>query len=512
METKEKEINNKRIAKNTIVLYIKMGFMMLFGILSSKLVLKYLGAEDYGIYNVVASIVIMFQFFNSALTSGTQRFLNYYLGINDKERLKTTFSQSFYLYIVLSLMVFVLSETIGVWLVNNYLNIPLGKIKDANYVYQFSIITSIFAIIRIPFTATIIAYEDMSFYAKLSITENILKFISILLLLIFDSNRLYMYSLFTFVSSFVLLLLYYFCCIKRYDMLCFKLIKNKSITAELFKFSWWNIFGSFANLLTSQGNSILINHYFDVISNAAIGLANSINGAVYSFLTSFQQAFNPQIVKLFARKDNYYLNDFCIKVSKYSFMLIYFIILPFIINCSSVLNFVYESVPNGTEDFIFHLCVFTIIDAINGPLWMLVEAEGNIKEYQIVGAINGIFTVVVMYICYDIGLPKYSGLVVKNISLIVFMIYRIFYLKKRVGFNIKKFIKETIVPILVVIVVSYPILIIINKIEIGEFYSFIISCTSSCILLFILYNIFMLNKNEKRKIYGFIINKIKNVV
>lgn len=504
------DTNNKKVAKNTIILYIKMAFLMVIGLISSKLTLEYLGAEDYGVYTVVASVVVLFQFLNSALTSGTQRFINYYLGKDDKDSLRATFSQSFYIYIILSIIIIILSETIGITVFNNYLKIPQERIQIAKVVYQLSIATAVFSIIRIPFNSTVIAYEEMGFYAKTSVLENLLKLILICELSFSHGDKLLLYSIYMMLVSFIILIIYLIYCLLKFDIVSFKYKKNRTITKELVTFSWWNIFGSFANLLTTQGNTILVNHYFDVISNAALGLANTVNNAVYAFLSNFQNAFNPQIVKLYAKKENDYVIDYCISTSKYSYMLLYFIILPFIINCSFVLNIVYTEVPRDTEIFVFFLCISTLLDALNGPLWMLSEAEGNIKDYQIASTINGIVAVIVSYVCYDNGFPKYIGLIVRNCALISFMIYKLLYLKKRVCFNIEKYINKTIKPLIVITLFSFVPLYVLKDNLSSEITSFFITCILSCILLFILYWFIALNRKERniiKKTFAERINK-----
>lgn len=485
-----------------------MFFLMFIGIISSKLTLEYLGAEDYGIYTVVASVVVLFQFLNSALTSSTQRFINYYLGKNDKDSLIATFSQSLYIYIFLSILIFVLSETIGITIFNYYLKIPQDRIHVAKIVYQLSIITMVFSIIRIPFTSTVIAYEEMSFYAKTSVFENLFKLILIFELSISHGDKLFLYSAYMMLVSLIILIVYIVYCQYKFDIISFKYVKNREITKELVTFSWWNIFGSFANILTTQGNTILINHYFDVISNAALGLANTVNNAIYAFLSNFQYAFNPQIVKLYAKKENNYVIDFCITTSKYSYMLLYFIILPFIINCRFVLEIVYIDVPNGTDVFVFFLCISTLIDALNGPLWMLAEAEGNIKNYQIALTINGIIAMLISYLCYDNGFPKYIGLLVRNLALISFMIYKLLYLKKKVNFDILKYINKTIKPILIITIVSFISLYIVKTTLENEILSFFITCTLSCVMLLLLYWFIALNNNEKSIIKKTIVKKI----
>lgn len=498
---------NSVIAKNTLFLYFRMILLLVLGLYTSRITLKYLGVEDYGIYDVVAGVVVLFTFFNSALTSGVQRYLNYYLGANDELALKKIFSQSVLAFAILSLIIAALAESVGLLLLHRYMDIPAERFGSAQIIYQIAIICTVINLMRIPFNAVIIAHERMGFYAYTSIVEGVLKLLAAFSLSFFNTDKLILYSSIILSSNFILFLIYFVFCKHNFGIVNFKRYKDKTFLKGLLTFSGWNILGSAANIIGKQGNSIMINHYFGVSVNAAVGVGNQVNNNVYNFLSGFQTAFNPQIVKLYAQGERESVFDFVTKTSKYSFMLMFFIILPFAVNLDTVLGVWLEEVPPYSNTFILFLCVFTLIDSLSGPLWMLVEAEGNIKKYQIMGFVTGIAVVLLTFLSFAIGLPNYMGYLIHNMQLIVFSGWRLYYLYKRVGFPVRKYLKETVLKIVVVMVLSiapvYLVWRVINSTVVG----FFVSCGFSCLLLILIYLFIALDKKERSAFSNYLKNK-----
>jgi O-antigen/teichoic acid export membrane protein len=488
--------NNTRIAKNTLFLYFRMILLMGLSLYTSRITLKVLGTDDFGIYNVVGGIVVLFMFFNSALTSGVQRYLNYYIGKQDEDSLNKIFSQSFFAFIILSIIIFILSETLGLLLLEKYMVIPPERMTAARIIYQLSIISTILGIIRIPFNAVIIAYEKMSFYAYTSILEGILKLVIIFILQAVAFDKLVLYASLTVVVSIILLVVYYIYCRLKFNIINFKIYKDKSLLKEILAFSGWNIIGSAASVLCNQGINIFINRFFGVAVNAAMGIANTANNAIYSFLSNFQTAFNPQIVKSYAQNDKEYLWDLIFKTSKYSFFLLYFIILPFLVNIDFILALWLADVPHYANIFILWLCIFTLIDSLSGSLWMLVEAEGNIKTYQIVVGVSGLAVIPLTYIAFRLNLPSYSGLIIHDIQLICFFIWRLFYLQKWMKFPVRNYLKKVIIPVIIIIIISVPCVYYIHSLLTGLL-QFLISCISSIVIVGLLYIFIGTSKDER---------------
>ena len=500
---------NKRIAKNTIFLYFRMFFLMFLGLYTSRITLKVLGATDFGIYNVVGGIVVLFSFFNSALTAAVQRYLNFYLGKDDLESVRKVFSQSFYVFIGLCLIIVLFSETVGLLVLEKYLVLPKERMFIARIVYQLSVLSTVFLTLRIPFNAVIIAYENMAFYAYTSLVEGLLKLVAVVILLYVYIDKLLLFAGFTTVLPLFWGVIFFIYCKRKFPVINFKRYTDKKLLQGIIGFSTWNIIGSAVLVLCNQGVNIIINRFFGVAANAAVGVANQVNASIYAFLNNFQMAFNPQIVKSYAQKDMEYLNNLVINTSKYSFFLLYFIILPFSVNIDFVLRLWLVEIPALADIFILHLCFFTLLDALSGPLWMLAEAEGNIKTYEIVSAGMGLTVLPLTYISFQMGLPVYMGLLFRNVSTSVFMLWRLYYLKKRVSFPSMEYIKNVFFRLAVIVPVSIFSVYFIHKVIAQAVVAFFASCVASCIILILLYYFIGISSVERTLVCSVIRKKFK---
>ncbi len=329
----------KQIAKNTSLLYFRMLITMIVTLYTSRIVLNTLGIEDFGIYNIIGGVIILFTFLNVAMSNTTQRFLSFELGRNDMEQLKKTFSMSMTAHISIALIVFLLSETVGLWFINTQLNIPAERMNAANWVYQFSILTFVFQIIRVPYNASIIAYERMSFYAYISIIEVILKLAVVFLLQKGGFDKLIFYSILLFIVSIIILYAYKVYCNKKFKISRYYFFWDGSLYKNIMSFSGWSLMGSVASISANQGINILLNIFFGVAVNAAMGIANQVNGALNSFVVNFQTAFKPQIVKSYAEGDKKYLTQLILQTSKFSFFLFFIVSIPILLNTEFALKF-----------------------------------------------------------------------------------------------------------------------------------------------------------------------------
>ena len=359
--------NNKRIAKNTLMLYVRMMLIMLVSLYTSRVILKTLGIENFGIYNIVGGIVVLFSFINNAMVSSTQRYLNYELGRQNLDEAKKIFSASLTIHFIIAGIIIFLSETIGLWFLNKYINIPEGRIVAANWVYQFSILTFAVNIIRTPYNASIIAYERMSFYAYISIIEVVLKLIIVYAIVIF-ADRLIAYSVLVFIVAILILICYIIFCLSKFPICKYKYEYNKLRYASLLNFSGWSMFGALANTGAQQGINILLNMFFGVTVNAAMGIAHQVNSALYSFVSNFQTAFNPQIIKSYAANDRSYFFSLILHTSRYSFYLLLILAFPVILCCQEILQIWLVDVPEHAVAFCQLVIIFSLIDAWQGPL------------------------------------------------------------------------------------------------------------------------------------------------
>ena len=491
------------VAKNTVFLYLRMIVTIIIGLVTSRLVLKFLGETDYGVYNVVAGIVVLFSFLNNALTAGVQRFLNYYLGRNDKEKLKVIFAQSALAFLLLGLVIVVVAETLGLLLLEQYMNIPPERMNAARMIYQLSIALTFVNVLRIPFYAVIISYERMNFYAFMSILESVLKLAVCLLLIKSPIDNLLMYGLGLLGSTIIVSTIYIVYVKIKFDIVNFKRYKDKSFLKQIFTFSGWNILGTAGSIASNQGNNLLINRYFDVTVNAAFGVANNANNIIYTFLSGFQTAFNPHIVKLYSQGRKEEVNEFASKMSKLSFLLMFFIILPFIINIDFVLKLWLGSAPNYSNIFIIILCLLTLVDALGGPLWMLNEAEGNIKTYQIVSFLSCIPTIGFTILAFSLGGASYWGFLIHLAVSLAFSLWRILYLYKKMNFPWKKYMIEVVFPIILIALIATPIVYLVKHMISNQIISFFASCVASVLILLVLYALFGFTREEKFDVESF---------
>lgn len=448
---------NKRIAKNTLALYVRSIIVMLVSLYTSRVVLETLGADDFGIYNVVGSVVVLFSFIQGAMATAVQRYLNFELGRDDKNAVSRVFSMSMTVHIMIALIVVVLSETIGLWFLNTQMQIPSGRHIATQWVYQFSVLTCCVNILRIPYNATIIAYEKMSFYAYVSILEVFLKLSVVFLLVFSNGDRLILYSILMLIVSIIISVAYVFFCREKFTTCSYSLFWDKKLFEEIFGFSAWSLFGSMANLGASQGINVLLNIFCGVVVNAAMGLAQQVNSAVSQFIVNFQTAFVPQLVKLYARNEYEKFVHLIFRSSKLSYFLILLIGLPVLTYTRPLLEIWLHSVPEYTVQFTRLMILFSMIDAMSGPLWNSVQATGKIRNYQILMSSIIAINVPAAYVILKLGGSPIIVLVVRVIINFITHLVRIFYLRRLFEFPSLPYIKDIMSRIVFVSIVAMPL-------------------------------------------------------
>lgn len=506
MKVSSVSTNNKRIAKNTLMLYFRMFLIMAVGLYTSRIILQALGIEDFGIYNVVGGVVVLFTFVNNAMVASTQRFLNYEIGRNNQEETQKIFSASLSIHIAIAFIFLILAETIGLWFLNTYIKIPNGREIAANWVYQFTIVASIINIIRTPYNAAIIAYERMSFYAYISIIEVILKLLIVYLIYLF-ADRLIFYSLLVTVVALIIFGGYYLFCRKNFPMFRYQFEYNRQRFFSIISFSGWSLMGSSANMGAQQGFSILLNLFFGVSTNAALGIANQVNSVIYNFISNFQTAFNPQIVKTFAAHEREDFFNLIYNTSRYSFFLLFALALPITICCSDLLHIWLTEVPEYAIDFCIAMIANSLFDALSGPLWMSVYASGNIRKYQIVISCLLFSTLALAYIVAKLGYNPVMVFWIKPLIGFVIYFYRLHYCHRNLHLSFQRYLKSVVVRCLIIVFVSgVPSYIICTFMGDGIGYLLI---KMIAVLFIILLCIFFigLTTNEKKIISKYLKNK-----
>lgn len=490
--------SNKRIAKNTMLLYIRMLLTMAVSLYTSRVVLNILGIENYGIYSVVGGVVAMFSFLNGAMASATQRFLSFEIGRNDFTQLRKTFNATQIIHIGIALIIFILAETIGLWFLNNYLNIPDGRMEAARWVYHFSVLTFVVTIIQVPYNAVIFARERMNVYAYVSILEVSLKLGIVFVLNWLTFDKLKLYGILVFVVSVIVASIYRIYVFKNFDESRFLVVKDKKLFRTLISFSGWNLFGGVSTIASKQGISIILNIFFGTTVNAAQGIAIQVNSAISSFVGNFQRASNPQIVKSYASNDKEYLVNLITRTSKFSFYLVYILTLPVLFEVEYILKTWLKIVPDYTAMFTILILLNSWIEAISNPLMTAVHATGKIKLYQIVMGSVIIFNLPLSYLLFKLGFTPVSTFIVNICITIIVFALRLFFAKKQISyFPISKFVKEVLLKNIPIILVSaFTLWIIKTNLNTGIFRLSLIILISLIVNALTIFTI-GLTKNEK---------------
>lgn len=446
--------NNKRIAKNTAMLYFRMLFTMAVSLYTSRVILNTLGVEDFGIYNVVGGVVTMFAFLNSAMSSGTQRFLSFELGKKDYEQLKRVFSMSINIHATIAIVVFILAETAGLWFLNTQLTIPSERLVAANWVYQFSILSFLVTIMSVPYNSAIIAHERMKAFAYVSIIEVSLKLLIVFILQWFGCDKLKLYAVLVFSVSLVIRIIYGIYCKRNFSECTYYKFWDKALYKTLMSYAGWNLWGNVAVVTMNQGINILLNIFFGPAINAARGIAFQINSAVNGFVTNFQMAMNPQIIKSHAANDVKYMQQLIFQGSKYSFILLFTLSLPVLIEADIILIWWLKKVPEYTALFCRLILINALIDSLSGTLMTAAQASGKIKLYQsVVGGLL-LFILPISYLLLKIGLPPQTTIYVNIGISIIALVARLCILNRLINLSIKHFVQNTLLRILPIIGIS----------------------------------------------------------
>ncbi len=503
--------NNKRIAKNTLFLYFRMGITMLVSLYASRVILKVLGVADYGLYNVVGGIVTLFAFLNQSLSTATQRYLSFELGRQNYSRLKEIFSTSIIIYGIVALIVLFLAETIGLWFLNTQMNFPADRKIAANWVYQFSILATCVNIFRAPFGANIIANERMSFFAYTSIMEAVLKLVILYILVILPFDKLIVYSILIFLIVVSITVWYYFYNKKHFSYI--SLVnekKNKALFKELVNFSGWGIFGSIASVGFRQGINVLINIFFGVTVNAAFGIANSVSNMVNQFVYGLQVALNPQLTKTYAAGDVINRDKLIFRSAKFSYYLLLLIGLPVLLNTKFLLKIWLETVPDYTVLFTQLMIIAAMVDALSAPLWVIIFATGKIKTYQIVISSVVLCNVLFSYIAAKLGMGPEYMLYIRIIIFALCIGIRLSFVQKYISFKISDFVKKVLFPVLGITILTVPLSLYTNTLK-TEWGGLIISSAVSSILSIVFIYLIGMDKGERFFVSNLIKNRIKRL-
>jgi len=434
--------NSKRIAKNTLFLFFRMFLVMAVGLYTSRVVLATLGVEDYGLYNVVGGVVVLFGFLQQALNNATYRYLAFGIGKGDKDELRNVFSMALNAHFILAGIILLLSETIGLWMLNKTLAIPEARMYAANWAYQMSILCCCLTIIKTPYNSSIIAHEKMNFYAYTSIVEVILKLAIVYLLVIGNADKLILYSILIACIAVIMMLWYYIQCKRLFEECNYKRFWDGKLITDMVKYSGLSIIVNMVDVCVNQSVVFFFNVFYGLVANAALGVANQVNAQLTQFLGSFTQSYSPQIIKSYASGDKEYFMKLIFSSSKFSYYLLLLASMPVLLNIDFILNLWLKNPPEGTGTFFALVIWYSLIDAYSAPLWTGVHATGNLKTHQILMASIKVLNIPLAYIMLKMGLPAWTALALKAGLNIVCSIVRPCYVKKLYDLPLLKYMKE----------------------------------------------------------------------
>ena len=509
MSTTQTSDNNKRIAKNTMLLYVRMAVLMAVNLFTSRVVLQCLGVEDFGIYGIVGSVVTLFAFLNSAMSTCTSRFLSFYIGKEDSLMVSKVFSASMNLYLLVMLVILLLAESVGLYVVNYVLNIPAEKMTAANIVYQFSILTFCTYLIKVPYNAAIVSYERMDFYAYLSIVDVVFKLGGVYLLYIFSSHRLVLYAVIMFIISSVVTFAYFLYCHRKFPDTHYNGRNiDKGLYKQLFGFSGWSMFSGIANMGSNTGVNMILNVFCGVTVNAAVSIANQVSNAMFSFVSNFQTAFTPQITKLYAMQEKEACYRLVYHSSKFSYYLFGVLILPITIAMPALLAIWLGTVPEYAVEFTNLILVYMLIDALFCPLWLFVDATGKIKTHQIVTGLLILSNFPIAYVLQKMNLSPNSVWYARIAINVVANVFRMVYMLKVFRFPSFVFMSKVLVPVLlttaVVVFPTWYAYRLFDESFVSTALFILLSFVFSAVIVYVI----GLSHSERNFIYRTIISKI----
>lgn len=451
--------SNKRIAKNTLMLYIRMLISMLVGLYTSRVVLQTLGVEDYGIYGVVGGVVSMMGFLNASMSGATSRFITFELGKGDMQRVRDTFSSAMIIHVGIALVVIFLSETVGLWFLCNKLVIPEGRMEAAHWVYQCSIISAAVGITQSPYTAVIMSHEKMDIYAYMELLNVTLKLLIVYLLVIGNFDKLILYSVLSLGVASFMAIIYRFYCIRKFEESHFRWVCNWNLLKPMFVFTGWNIYGKMCNTVRTQGNNFLINMFFGVLLNAATNVASILQGVVEALSTNVISAMGPQIVKSYANNDNARFNFLLNYALKISSVLLSIFVVPMIVCCKEILTLWLVTPPEHSILFSQLVMVSSIFSVMYNSVYWGIFATGKMQNVSTLTGTILLLSVPLLYFLYLFGFePEWSFILAILCSVLSLVLGVVFLKKQCTDFDSSLFINsiiKTILTILVVYVVVY---------------------------------------------------------
>lgn len=489
--------NNKRIAKNTLLLYVRMLFGMLVSLYTSRVILQTLGVEDYGVYNVVGGVITMFTFLNGAMSSATSRYITFEIGKGNMEQLKKVFSTALQIHAIIALLIVILGETVGLWFLMNELVIPDGRMDAAMWVYQCSVVTAVVTIMSVPYNADIVAHEKMSAFAYISVLEIILKLAIVYLLVVLPFDKLKVYAVLVLMVGLLIWYIYARYCHNHFEESHYIHHIDKPLLKEMSSFAGWSFWGNLAGILYTQGLNMMLNIFFGPVVNAARGIATQIQGVVQQFVANFQMALNPQITKTYASGELNKMHSLMFRSARFSFMLLFFLSLPIMLETNYILTLWLGIVPENTVIFARIIIAISLIYTIANPCVIANQATGKVKVYQAV--VGGLLLLIlpISYIVLKMGTPAYSVFIVHFCVESVAQFARMYMLRNMIDLPLWSYVKNIYLPIMGVVLLSIvmPLLVYSNM---QEGFIRLLAVSMTCVISVAMTSLFIgMTRNER---------------
>lgn len=489
--------NSKRIAKNTLLLYVRMLFLMLISLYTSRVILNALGVEDYGIYNVVGGVVTMFSVLSGSLNSAISRFITFELGTGNIDRLKKVFSASVTIQAIIAVIIVILAETVGLWFLNEKMIIPDNRMIAANWCFQFSVITFAIHLMAVPFTASIIAHEKMSAFAYISILDAVGKLIIAWCIVVNPIDRLVFYALMVAIVTCSISFLYALYCIKHFKECVYHFYYDHDLLKQMFGFAGWNFIGASSAILRDQGGNIILNLFFGPTVNAARAISVKVNTVLNSFVQNFMVALNPQITKSYACGDYDYMFKLIFQGARLSYYILLLLCLPVILNVHYILVIWLKLVPEHTVLFVQLILVFAMCESISHPLVTVMLATGKIKNYQIVVGGLQMMNLPVSYLCLYFGAIPESIVIVAIVISQCCLAARMYMLRRMIGLQIGVYLRKVYFNVLLVTLVALIIPALLHQFLLESFTTFLVLSVLSILCTF-LSCLYVGSTNEER--------------
>lgn len=512
MSEKNKDIQNrsKRIASNTLVLFARMLIITFVNLYTVRWVLAGLGTEDYGIFNAVAGVVTASTCVSSILALSTQRFYSFAMGKGEQERLKEIFSVSLNIVMMIALVLFILFEIAGPWLVSTQLTIPHERLEAAQWILQFSLFSFIFTLLQIPFIGAVFANENMGYYALISTIDCIVKLLIAYCIGMTGGDNLVYYGAALMLEAFMVMLLYVIIARRKYPECKYSIVKKKALYKELFSFSGWSFYGALAGVGMTQGSTIILNVFFGPIINAAFGIANQIYNAINTLTNSVVIAFRPAMTKAYSSNENGYLEQLFFASSKAILYLLSMVLIPFIFEAETLLTLWLGECTPTMVLFAQLYAVYTICLALHNPITTIIQATGNIRKYSMYVESMTILCLPVSWVLFKLGMPSYYVFVTMIGLCVLAHIIRLLMLQTSISdLTVSKYLARLVLPGILIISITTLIIYCVEELHTNRilqlFLSFIVSGISISILLYAV----GISKKERSLIKDLVNRKIK---